>query len=177
MNESTFLTTRRRLVSGTGLIVGGLIAGSRGFAEAPQEPMKQTPATAANRQRTSLHDEVMLKAAAARIYATLLDAKQFAACTGLPAEIDPKVGGAFSLFGGQIVGRNVELVPDRLVVQAWRPSHWGPGVYSMAKFELKAAGTGTMVVLDHTGFPAGDYDGLESGWTEHYWDPLRKFLV
>jgi len=182
MNESTnfrrlSLPTRRQLLSGTGLVMGGLLAGSRGLAESPPEPMRQAPATAGNRQRTSLHDEVMLTASAARIYATLLDGKQFAACTGLPAEIDPKAGGGFSMFGGQIVGRNVELVADRLVVQAWRPTHWDPGVYSMAKFELKPMGSGTMIVLDHTGFPAGEYDSLESGWTAHYWNPLKKFLV
>ena len=36
---------------------------------------------------------------------------------------------------------------------------------------------GATVVLDHTGFPAGDYDHLSAGWHEHYWDPLKKFLA
>ena len=77
--------------------------------------------------RTSLHQEAEFKANPQRIYEVLLDSKQFAACTGMPAEIDPKAGGAFSMFGGMIVGRNVELVPYERIVQAWRPTHWASG--------------------------------------------------
>ena len=111
-----------------------------------------------------------------RIYEVLLDAKQFAAFTGMPAEIDAKPGGAFSMFGGQIVGRNVELVANQRIVQAWRPTHWDPGIYSIAAFVFKPTGGGTLVVLDHKGFPEGDFDHLEWGWHNHYWDPLKKFL-
>jgi activator of HSP90 ATPase len=138
--------------------------------------MKQTPASEANNARTSLHDEVDFTTGAQRIYEVLLDSKQFAAFTGLPAEIDPKAGGAFSMFGGLIVGRNVELLPDERIVQAWRPTHWDPGIYSIVRFQLKPHGSGTKVVLDHTGFPQGDYDHLEAGWKGHYWDGLAKYL-
>ncbi len=61
------------------------------------------------------------------IYEALLDAKKFNAFPGAPAEIDRKAGGAFSMFGGQIVGRNIELVPNQRIVQAWRPSPLGAG--------------------------------------------------
>ena len=107
----------------------------------------------------------------------LLDSTQFGAFTGMPADIDPKVGGAFAAFGGQIVGRNVELVPNQRIVQAWRPASWDPGVYSIVRFELKAQHSGAKVVLDHTGFPEGGYDHLTEGWSQHYWAPLKKFLA
>jgi activator of HSP90 ATPase len=74
------------------------------------------------------------------------------------------------------VGRNVEIVPTTRIVQAWRPSHWEPGVYSVVRFALKAHGTGTTVVLDHSGFPEGDYDHLLSGWQAHYWGPLKTLF-
>jgi activator of HSP90 ATPase len=139
--------------------------------------MAQKPGSAANPSRTSLHQENNFKASPERIYAVLLDSKQFAACTGLPAEIDPKAGGVFSMFGGLIVGRNIELVPNERIVQAWRPSHWDPGVYSVVRFEFKPQGAETLVILDHTGFPEGQYDHLSDGWNSHYWQPLAKFLA
>jgi activator of HSP90 ATPase len=95
----------------------------------------------------------------------------------MPAEIDPKAGGAFTTFGGQIEGRTVELVANQRVVQAWRPTHWDPGVYSIVRFELKPQGAGAIVVLDHTGFPEGDFDHLTWGWNAHYWEPLKKFFA
>jgi activator of HSP90 ATPase len=87
------------------------------------------------------------------------------------------VGGAFSLFGGIILGRHVELVPNTRIVQAWRVSYWNPGAYSIARFELVEQGAGTKIVFDHTGFPKGDAEHLASGWKAHYWEPLAKFLA
>ena len=80
------------------------------------------------------------------------------------------------MFGGYITGRQIELVPDELIVQAWRVGSWGRGVYSIAKFELIAQGSGTQIVFDHTSFPKGEAEHLASGWQEHYWDPLLKFM-
>jgi activator of HSP90 ATPase len=139
--------------------------------------MKKTPSTAANQARTSLHQEIDIKSSPQRIYELLLDSKQFAAFSGMPAEVDPKAGGAFSMFGGMIVGRNVELVPNQRIVQAWRPASWDPGIYSIVKFELKPQGSETKVVLDHTGFPQGAFDHLDPGWGMRYWEPLKKFLA
>jgi activator of HSP90 ATPase len=170
MNGRTTHAPTRRQVAGSLAMVFCSVASA-------SQTMAEKPASAATRMRTSLHEETDLQAAPERIYEVLLSAKQFAAFTGLPAEIDPKAGGAFSMFGGQIVGRNVELVPNLRIVQAWRPSHWEPGIYSIVAFQLKAKTAGTLVILDHKGFPEGDFDHLESGWHTHYWEPLKKFFA
>jgi activator of HSP90 ATPase len=168
--------TRRRAIASVATLVS-VAAASNLWGTAQQPPIKEAPSTAANRSRTFLHQEVDFKANPQRIYDVLLDSKQFAACTGMPAEIDPKAGGAFSMFGGLIVGRNIELVPAQRIVQAWRPTHWDVGIYSLVKFELKPKGSETTIVLDHTGFPEGAFDGLDTGWKPRYWDPLKKFLA
>lgn len=167
-------TTRRKIIFGGAIAIGGLLTSSKLLAMPGQQSVKEAPGTPANEKRTALHQEIELKASPQRIYEILLDSKQFAAVTGMPSDIDPKAGGALTMFGGLIVGRNVELVPNHRIVQAWRPTHWDPGVYSVVKFELKSQGTGTLVVLDHTGFPEGSYDSLSSGWYSHYWEPLKK---
>jgi len=71
----------------------------------------------------------------------------------MPATIDSKAGGAFTTFGGLVVGRNVELIRAQGIVQAWRPTHWDPGVSSTVRLDLKPQGAETVIVLDHTGFP------------------------
>lgn len=170
-------STRREMIAGVAAAFGSLAVSTNVWARAGQhQDTKEAPSAAANHARTSLHQEIELKAAPQRIYEILLDSKQFAAFTGMPATIDPPAGGAFTMFGGMIVGRNVELVAGQRVVQAWRPTHWDPGVYSVVKFELKPQGSGTLVILDHTGFPEGEYDSLFKGWGSHYWDPLKKYL-
>lgn len=126
----------------------------------------------------SIHQEIVLKASPARVYEALTDARQFSAFTGgAPAEISAKAGGAFSCFGGRIVGQNVELVPDRRLVQAWRAGNWDEGVYSIARFELEPQGSGTRLVFDHAGFPEQQRAHLEGGWRAMYWEPLQKYLA
>lgn len=172
-------TTRRQLFAAAasfGALVFSPVAAVRP-QQKDQQGLKESPSTSANASRTSLHQEISYKVAPQRIYEVLLDSKQFTAFTGMPADIDPALGGAFKMFGGLIEGRNVELVPNQRIVQAWRPSHWDPGVYSIVKFEFKPQGSGALVVLDHTGFPEGDYDHLFDGWNGHYWDPLTKYFA
>jgi activator of HSP90 ATPase len=183
MNESLMLrgtavaSSRRKFLAGIAVMVGVCGFGSRAVIEAQEPSMKEIPGAEANRKRTSLHYQEDFNATPQRVYDALLDAKQFAAFSGLPAEIEPKAGGAFSLFSAQIVGRNVELVAGQRIVQAWRPASWAPGVYSIVRFEIKPRATGSTMVLDHTGFPEGLADHLNSGWKEHYLDPMRKYFA
>lgn len=129
-----------------------------------------------------IHQEVRIKASPDRVYRALTDAKQFGEVTELSyhavaTEISPEVGGAFSLFGGVIVGRNIEMSPGERLVQAWREKPWEPGAYSIVSFHLVQTGADTTVVFDHRGFPRGAGEHLASGWHSHYWEPLKKYLA
>jgi activator of HSP90 ATPase len=137
-----------------------------------------------SRLSESIHQEVILNGTRKRIYEALTDANKFTLVTSFssvknapPAQIIRGVGGAFSLFGGHIIGRQVELVADQRIVQAWRVVDWEPGIYSIARFELKDLGARTLVVFDHAGFPNGLGQHLADGWNENYWEPLKKYLA
>ena len=149
-----------------------LLLGGLAVSMLPGRVLAASPKT-----RSSIHQEEDFAAPPHRVYAALTDEKEFAAFTGAPAKIGAGEGGAFSLFGGAILGRTIELVPDKRVVQAWRDSDWGPGVYSVAKFELSAAGQGTHLVFDQGGYPMSDYASLVSGWHSHYWEPMKKHFL
>src|SRR4051794_13985416 len=95
-------------------------------------------AVAAEAPRTVIHQEVDFKVSPARIYDALMDARQFQGVTGMAAEMHPFAGGTFKLFDGHIEGRNIELIPNRRIVQVWRETAWQSGYYSIVKFELIA---------------------------------------
>jgi activator of HSP90 ATPase len=133
-------------------------------------------ASAQSNKSITIHQEIDFNASPQRIYEALLDAKQFTQFSGRPAEINREVGGAFSLFKGHIIGRNVELVPNQRIVQAWRVVTWPEGAFSIVRFELKPQGSGTHVVFDHIGFPEGLHDHLAEGWDENYWSLLKKYF-
>jgi activator of HSP90 ATPase len=164
------------MIAGVAGLLGSLAVRSKVAAQTAPTHLEQ-PSTGSDATRTSLHQEIDLPGNPQRIYEALLDSKQFAAFSGEAAEIGREEGSAFSMFGGVIVGRNIELVPGQRIVQAWRPTHWGAGTYSIVRFELKARGPQSTLVLDHTGFPEGDFASLNYGWGLKYWKPLGKFLA
>jgi len=130
----------------------------------------------------AIRQEVSIKASPDRVYDALIDAKHFSEFTGAPAEIDPSPGGAFSCFGGIITGRNIELLPNRRIVQAWRVAMWPDGLYSIVRFELQPDGSQTRLTMDHVGFPEEMRPHLngemaDGGWQRQYWEPLKKYLA
>ncbi len=123
----------------------------------------------------SIHQELFVAASPARVFETLTTGDTFSRMTGgAPTSIDATAGGAFSLFGGAIEGRSVELVPAERIVQAWRPASWPAGQYSLVRFELRAEAGGTRVSLEHVGYPAEQHDHLAGGWQTNYLLPLAK---
>jgi hypothetical protein len=87
-----------------------------------------------------------------------------------------------SPFGGRVEGRQIELVPGRWVVQAWRfgaehESPWKPGVYNTVRFTLEPAGDGTRLEIDHTGIPAEWLEHISSGYPTFSEDPITKFFA
>jgi len=126
----------------------------------------------------NIHQEVTIQAPAKAVYDLLLDAKGFGEMTGgREAEISSEVGGACSLFGGAISARNVELVPGRRVVQAWRSNDWPEGVHSIVKFDLSEEGGRTRLVFDQAGHPDAATDTLREGWQQMYWQPMNAKLA
>jgi activator of HSP90 ATPase len=132
-----------------------------------------------------IHQEVDFTVSPQQLYNALLSSKQFSESTkksfdmftAMSAKIDSTVGGTFSVFDGHIIGRIIELVPNQRIVEAWRVVDWQAGVYSIAEFQLKAKGSGTQLIFDHTGFPAGLKEHLAIGWQQHYWDALAKYFA
>ena len=121
--------------------------------------------------------QVMINTSPDRIYEVLTTSEKFSALSqGASAEIDPNAGGAFSLFGGMIEGRNLQCDPGKLLVQAWRAKNWEDGFFSIVRFALEGSPGGTSVTLEHTNFPAGLSEHLNEGWGNNYLDPLAKMF-
>lgn len=182
--KSNFYTraalSRRNFAVLAGSAISTLALGSSAFAG--QEEVSHSCET--------IHQTITFKASRKRVYEVLTDEKQFdkvvkasmAMQSGMslgndPTRIAKEVGGTFSLFGGHIVGRHLELVAGERIVQAWRVATWDAGLYSIARFQLSEDGGGTKLVFDHTGFPNGQGEHLAAGWRGNYWEPMDKVLA
>jgi activator of HSP90 ATPase len=180
MTKESVLFTRRRAIATAAFGLGGIALTPAALQALPDDISHSADA---------IHQEVEFNASRQRVYAALTDTKQFDAVIKLsaavksgmalgdkPTDISDVPGGRFVIFGGHIIGRQIELVRGERIVQAWRVVDWDPGVYSIAKFALADNGAGSKLTFDHTGFPAGQAQHLADGWKMNYWEPLAKFL-
>jgi uncharacterized protein YndB with AHSA1/START domain len=125
----------------------------------------------------TLQQSVVLPASPARLYAMYLDPKTHAAITGEPARIGSKRGAAFRAFGGTLTGTILQTVPNKLIVQSWRASHWKKSdLDSTLVLSFRPDPKGGRIHLVHVNVPDHDYEGVKEGWRIYYWKPWRDYL-
>ncbi len=124
----------------------------------------------------TIRQAVIFKASPHEVYETLMDSRKHAQFTGSKASISRKVGGRISAYDGYINGENLELVPDKKIVQKWGCSGWPKGHYSTATFLLEKTKAGTRMKFTQTGVPVEFYNDISQGWRDHYWQPMRAVL-
>ena len=127
---------------------------------------------------TPIRQSIVLKAPPAVLFDAFLDSKKHSQITGAPAKVSRRAGGRFTAFGGALSGRNLLLVPGRMIVQAWRSTQFktsDPDSILVLTFS-KVAG-GTRIDLVHVNVPAHDHKGVTKGWPKYYWAPWKSHLA
>ena len=103
---------------------------------------------------------VTFKAKPHEVYEALMDSAKHSQFTGGKAVMGRGVGDKFTAFDGYSEGVNVELVPDKKIVQTWRASDWPEGHYSRATFLLEESGGGTRLSFTQTGVPEDQWQSI-----------------
>lgn len=93
--------------------------------------------------------------------------------TGEKAEMSAVPGSEFSLWNGNVVGRNVEFEESKKIVQQW---YFGDQEEeSIVTIKLHKDPKGTSVELRHTNIPDEDFEDIVYGWDNIYFADLREF--
>lgn len=117
----------------------------------------------------------VIPASPAEIYLALTTEITIRLWTGDAVEIDPQVGGEFSLWDGAITGRFLELEPGKKIVQQW---YFGeqeePSIVTIKLHEHKK---GTSFEVNHINIPEDAYDEIVEGWETEYVESLIDFYT
>lgn len=125
----------------------------------------------------SLEISAFIPASQQVLYKAWLSSEMHGAMTGTECQIDPSVGGKFSVSDGYIIGVNQELEPYRKIVQSWRTADF-PDKSKDSRLEvlLASAGGGTNITLLHSDIPTGQGEMYREGWQEYYFDPMIEYF-
>lgn len=126
----------------------------------------------------TIRQRITFKATPKEIYELLMDPRKHAEFTGGKCTISRRVGGKISIYDGYITGKNVELVPDRKIVQLWKPEEdcWPADHFSKATFLMRETKQGTELLFTQTGVPVECGDRFDTGWKDNYWNPMKEWL-
>ncbi len=93
--------------------------------------------------------------------------------TGEEAVMSTESGSEFSLWGGSIIGKNLEFIEGKKIMQQW---YFGDQKEeSIVTIILHPHATGTSAELRHTNIPDQDYKDICDGWDNSYFGSLQEF--
>lgn len=92
---------------------------------------------------------------------------------GAETKITRKEGDKFSLINGNLIGKNLVIVPDRMIVQSWRGNVWNEDdLDSILTLVFSNTKTGAQIYLTHSCTPKQ----FKERWKQVYWEPIKVFL-
>ena len=108
------------------------------------------------------------------VYAALTKDLSIKLWTGADVEFEEEPGTEFSMWDGDIVGKNLEFEPHEKIVQQW---YFGDNEPSIVTIKLHEDKKGTSLEFSQTNIPDEDYDEFTEGIEEMYIGSLIDFFA
>ncbi|HPR33879.1 MAG TPA: SRPBCC domain-containing protein [Prolixibacteraceae bacterium] len=113
-----------------------------------------------------------LNASPLDVYNALTQPLMIEIWTGEPVVMPSEEGSEFSMWGGAINGRLVELVPGERIVQIW----YFDEIESTVCFKLHPDKKGTSVELRQNNIPDEAFDNISEGWDNDFFGSLQELF-
>lgn len=115
-----------------------------------------------------------IKGTPEEIYAALVNPFSITLWTGSEAVMKEEEGSEFSLFDGDIVGKNLRFEKNRFIEQEW---YFGEqDEKSMVSITLRPDRHFTRIELHHTNIPDEAFEDMAYGWDSYYFGALKEFF-
>jgi activator of HSP90 ATPase len=115
-----------------------------------------------------------IQATVEEVYTALTNPLTIELWSGYPAQMSTEPGSEFSLFEGDVVGKNLEFKPNMLIKQQWYFE--GEALDSIVTITLRPEKRNTIVELDHTNVPDNMREEMTEGWKRIYFGSLKRFF-
>jgi activator of HSP90 ATPase len=115
-----------------------------------------------------------INAEASEVYSAITNPYTIELWSGYPAEMSTEPGSEFSLWEGDITGRNIEFIPDHKVIQEW---YFGDQAEkSIVTITIKPVKDESDVTVEQTNIPDDEFDNIAEGWREFYIGAIINFF-
>ena len=115
-----------------------------------------------------------IKAEPSDVYSALTNPFTIELWTGYPAVMSTVPGSEFSLWEGDITGKNISFIQDKNIVQEW---YFGnQPEKSIVTIVIRKDREDSLVTVEHTNIPDDDFTDIADGWREYYFGAINNFF-
>lgn len=123
----------------------------------------------------AIKQEYLIDAPVEKVWRALVDPKQISEWGAGPnVKMDGKTGTKFTLWGGDVHGKNTKVVENKILEQDWFGGDWAEP--SKVRFALSNEGGKTKIELVHENIPDEEASDIDDGWRRYYLGPLKEYL-
>jgi activator of HSP90 ATPase len=122
----------------------------------------------------TIHKSLTIDAPKSQVWQALTDPKLIEEWAAGKAKMDDQEGTEFSLWDGDIHGKNIKVDSQKELVQEWYSKDWDkPSIVKFILFDMKPK---TILKLEHTNIPDKEKNSIDQGWDDYYLGPLKEYL-
>ena len=122
----------------------------------------------------TIKKEYEMNASVENVFEALVNPEIIQEWSGDEAKMGAEVGNKFSLWGGQMYGVNLEIIPNKKIVQEWCYDQWKEP--SKVTFTIKPNGQNSIVELLHEEVPEKSLNSISDGWDSYYLGAMQDMF-
>lgn len=108
------------------------------------------------------------------IYSAVTNPYTIELWSGYPAQMSTEPHSEFSLWEGDITGKNIGFVQDKQIVQEW---YFGNQVEkSIVTITISPDRENSQVTVEHANIPDEEFNDIAEGWREYYIGAIINFF-
>ncbi len=108
------------------------------------------------------------------VYAAMTNPFTIELWSGYPAKMSTEPESEFSLWEGDIEGKNLEFIQDIKIVQEW---YFGDQMEkSIVTISISSDRENALVTVDQSNIPDDEFNDIAEGWREYYIGAIINFF-
>jgi len=116
-----------------------------------------------------------VKATPEQVYNALTNPRIIELWSNSKVEFELEKGSEFSIYDGDIVGKIIDFIPNKLLVQEWYFDN-PEGKESIVTIKLHGDRKSTSIEIKQTNIPDEAYENISNGWIEGILIPIQEII-
>jgi len=129
-----------------------------------------------NDMPSTIQQTIEFNATPTQLFEALTDQDKLCVFSESDCIMELTTGSDFMLLSGEILGTNLEIVPDKLIKQKWRFKDWPDDHFSILTLTLEENNGGTKLNLTQIDVPTNQLSKTLSLWEDRFWKKIKTIF-